>query len=57
MKPYSPQPVPHEFLIIQLSSELYPTKRTAWFNDLAHFEKTPSKYLDQFVASTATING
>ena len=57
MNPFSPHVVPHEFLTIQESSVLYPTNRTAWFNPLAQFEKTPLLYLLQFVASTSTVNG
>ena len=57
MNPLFPHDVPQEFLTIHVLSALNPTKRTAWLSYLAQFEKTPVEYLDQLVASTATVNG
>ncbi len=52
-KPFSPQVVPHEFLILQYWS-VTPTKVTPWLSLVAQLLKTPLLYLDQLVASTAT---
>lgn len=56
MNPYSPHPVPQEFLMSQYY-EVYPTARTPWFNPVLQLEKTPDLYDDQFEASTATETG
>lgn len=53
MYPFSPQVVPHEFLMVQLLSET-PVKVTPWLSLVAQLLKTPELYLDQLVASTAT---
>jgi len=56
MNPFSPHEVPQEFLMVQYSS-VTPTRRTPWFSEVLQFLKTPSPYLDQFEASTATEMG
>jgi len=46
-KPFSPHPVPQEFLTIQeLVSEVYPTKVIAWFKATPQFSllNTPELY-------------
>ena len=53
MKPFSPQEVPHEFLIHQYWSVI-PTRVTPWLSLVAQLLNTPVLYLDQLVASTAT---
>jgi len=56
MCPFSPQVVPHEFLMVQNWS-VTPTKVTPWFNWVLHPLKTPLLYDDQLEASTATEIG
>ena len=53
MNPFSPQVVPHEFLITQFPP-LVPVKVTPWLSLFEQLLKTPLEYLDQLVASTAT---
>jgi hypothetical protein len=52
MYPFSPHPVPHEFLTNQYES-VYPTAKTPWFNEVPQLEKIPDLYVDHLLASTA----
>jgi hypothetical protein len=57
MNPFSPHPVPHEFLTFQTPVASVPTNKTAWLMLAPQLLKTPDLYGDQLVASTVIESG